>query len=99
LYDKNVFSCCCEIRENVFYSVLQYIGSAADAANYRYTVEFINKQHTEGFVITQQVRSFLEVLSEIQSSGNCVKLYADQFKRFMDVERALIFSVKVQKKS
>jgi E3 ubiquitin-protein ligase SIAH1 len=99
LYDNNVFCCCCELRENVFYSVLQYIGPDGYAAKYRYRVEFFNKGHKESIVITQQVGSFLEDFSEIQSSGNCVKLYADQFRPFMDEESELTFSVKVLKKS
>jgi hypothetical protein len=97
LYDNNVFCCCCEIKDGIFYSVLQYIGPADFAAKYRYRVEFFNKDHTESFVITHLVRSFLEDLDEVRNSGNCVKLYDDQFKRFKNEESEVPFSLKLQK--
>jgi hypothetical protein len=93
-YD-DVFYSCCEIKNGIFYSVLQYIGPAADAAKYQYKLRFFNKERTESLAITLLARSLDEDLSEIHNSGNCVKLYPAQFSRFVNERRELAFSMEI----
>jgi E3 ubiquitin-protein ligase SIAH1 len=55
---NDVFCSWSEIKNGLFYSVLQYIDPAADAAKYRYRLEFFIKEHTESLRITVLVRRF-----------------------------------------
>jgi hypothetical protein len=73
------------------YSVLQYIGPAADAAKYKYKVEFFNKDRMEILAVTLLAGSFIED----RNSGNCVKLYADQYNRFENDRIGLIFLLEI----
>jgi hypothetical protein len=81
LYGNNVLYSRSEIQNGVFYSVLQYIGPAADAAKYKYKLEFFNKKRTESLTVTLLARSLDENLSDVRNSGKCVKLYPEQFSR------------------
>jgi hypothetical protein len=56
-------------------------------------MEFDNKGRKENLIFTRLVRGFHENLGEIRGSGNCVKLYADQVKHFVNENRKLTFSV------
>ena len=82
-----------KITNDVFYSVLQYTGPAADAAKYSYRLEFFNKEHKEGLSKTLLATSLDEDLSEIHNAGNCVKLYPEQFNRFTNEGSELAFSI------
>ena len=95
LADNDVFCNCYEIKNGVFYSVLQYIGPAENAAKHRYRVEIFNKERTEGFAITRSARSFDEDLSEVHNSGNCVKLYPEQYIGFANKRSELAFSMEI----
>ena len=66
---NDVFYHRCEIQNRVFYAVLQYVGPAEVAAKYQYKVEFFNKDRTESLAVGHLVRSFLEDLNEVHSSG------------------------------
>jgi len=82
-----------------FYSVLQYIGPAADAAKYRYKVEFFNKECTESLAVTLLARSWDEDVGEVHSSGKCVKLYQEQFNCFANESSELALSIEIQFKT
>jgi hypothetical protein len=90
-----VFCSRSEIKKGVFYSVLQYFGPAAGAAKYRYRLEFRNKERTESLAVTLLARSWDEDLSEVHNSGNCVKLYPEQYNRFAKEGSELAFSIDV----
>jgi hypothetical protein len=77
------------------YSVLKYIGPAADAAKYKYKLEFSNKESTENLTVTLLARSLDEELSEVHNSGHCVKLYPDQYNRFANDRNDLEFSLEI----
>jgi hypothetical protein len=49
---NDIFYSCSEIKNDIFYSVLKYIGPAANAANYKYKLEFFNKERTESLAVT-----------------------------------------------
>jgi E3 ubiquitin-protein ligase SIAH1 len=90
---NDVFCSCSEIKNDIFYSVLQCIGPAADAAKYKYKVKFFNKDRTENLAITLLAGSF----NEVRNSGNCLKLYPDQYNRFANVQIGLTFSLEILK--
>jgi hypothetical protein len=90
---KDVFNSCSEIKNGIFYSVLQYIGPAADAAKYKYKLDFFNTKLAERLSVTLLVRSLDEDLNEIHNSGNCVKLYPDQYNRFANERSELSCSL------
>ena len=91
----NVFCSRSEIKSGIFYSVLQYIGPAADAAKYQYKLEFSNAERKESLAVSLLARSLDEDLSEIHNSGECVKLYPDQVSRFVNGRGELKFSMEV----
>jgi hypothetical protein len=84
-----------EIKNGIFYYVLQYIGPATDAARYQYKLEFFNKERTGILAVSFLARSWDEVLSEVHNSGNCVKLCPEQFNRFANEESELAFSMEL----
>ena len=95
LYGNNVLYSCSEIKNGIFYSVLQYIGPAADAAKYQYKLQFFNKERKESLAVSLLARSFDEDLSEVHNSRNCVKLYPDQFSCFANEGSELVFSMEI----
>jgi E3 ubiquitin-protein ligase SIAH1 len=84
-----------EMKNGIFYSVLKHIGPDAAAAKYRYSLEFVNAEDTEGLKITLLPISLDDNLSEIYNSGNCLKLYPEQFRRFAVEGRDLVFLLEI----
>jgi hypothetical protein len=93
--NNDVFYSCSEIKNGIFYSVLQYIGPTADAAKHRYKVEMLNQVSEESLTVTHLARGFGEDVSEIHNSGDCVKLYPEQHNRFANESSALAFSLDI----
>jgi len=58
-------------------------------------VEIFNKERTESLAVTLLARSLGEDLSEVYNSGNCVKLYPEQYNRFGNEGRDLAFSMEI----
>jgi hypothetical protein len=92
---NNTFYSCSEIKNDIFYSVLQYIGPAADAAKYHYKLELFNKESRESLAVTLLARSLDEDLREVYNSGQCVKLYPQQYNRFENERGELTFSMEI----
>ena len=90
-----LFYSCSEIKNDIFYSVLQYIGPAADAAKYQYKLQFFNKERTENLAVSLLSRSSDEDLSEVHNSGNCVKLYPEHYNRFTNEGSELSCSMEI----
>jgi E3 ubiquitin-protein ligase SIAH1 len=84
-----------EGRSNTFYAVLQYIGPAENAAKYRYKVEFVNKDKTEGLTVMHLTRSFAENLGDIFKSGNCGKLQFDRLSRLGDGRSRVRYTMEI----
>jgi hypothetical protein len=82
-------------NNDTFYAVLLYIGPAENAANYKYKVEFVNKDDTEGVTVMHLTRSFDEDLDEVFNSGNCVKLHYDVVRRLEIKESGLKFKTDI----
>ena len=79
------------------YSVLQYVGPSENAAKYKYKVEFVNKDNTEGATVMQLTRSFGENLDDIFQAGNCGKLHYDVVSRLGDEMSKLKFKIDILK--
>jgi len=97
LCDNNVFFSRSEIKNGIFYSVLQYIGPAAEAAKYQYKLQFLDKERKVGLLVSFVARSLYEDLSEVHNSGNSVKLYPEQFSGFVNERSELEFSMEIVK--
>ena len=80
IYDEVFFRLFCE-RNGMFYVVVLYIGPPKNAAKYKYKVEFVNKDDTEGVTVMHLSRSFDENVDDIFRSGNCGKLHCDVVRR------------------
>ena len=81
--------------DSVFYAVLLYVGPAENAGKYKYKVELVNKDSTEGVTVMRLTRSSDEYLQDIYRTGNCVKLNCDMVKRLMDEKCTLKFKLDI----
>ena len=59
-------------------------------------MEIFNKESTENLVVILLARSLGEDLSEVLHSGNCVKLYPEQFNGFANEGSELAFSMVIE---
>jgi E3 ubiquitin-protein ligase SIAH1 len=84
-----------QASNNTFYAVLLYVGPAENAAKYKYKVEFVNKDDTEGVTVMHLTRSFDEKLDDIFNSGNCVKVHYDVVSRLENKESGLKFKIEI----
>ena len=83
---NEVFFSLFEERDNIFYAVVLYVGPAENAAKYKYRVEFINNDNTEGVTVMHLTRSSGQDLEDVRRSGACGKLLYDVVCRLKDEE-------------
>jgi hypothetical protein len=84
-----------EANFGTLYAVLLYVGPAENAAKYKYKVEFVNKDGTEGVTVMHLTRSSDENLGDIFRSGKCVKLHYDVVGRLRDEMSKLKFKIEI----
>jgi len=72
-----------------------YVGPSENAAKYKYKVEFVNKDNTEGATIIHLTRSFDENLDDIFKAGNCGKVHYDVVSRLVTKEGGLKFKTTI----
>jgi hypothetical protein len=84
-----------QANNDTLYTVLLYIGPAENAAKYKYKVEFVNKDNTEGVTVMHLTRSFDENLDDIFRSGNCGKLHYDVVKRLESEDGRVKFKTEI----
>ena len=82
-------------ENNIFYAVVLYVGPAENAAKYKYRVELVNKDNTEGVTVICLTRSSDEKLQDVCRSGNCGKLHYDMVKRLMDEKSNLKYKLDI----
>jgi hypothetical protein len=92
---SDIFYSSPKIVDGMFCFDLLYIGPAAEAAKYRYRVEFYDVERAESLVVSCLARSWDEDLSEVHNSGNCVKLNPEQLNRFVNEWNILEFSIEI----
>jgi hypothetical protein len=81
----------------MIYVIVQYIGPPENAAKYKYKVEFVNKDETEGVAVMHLTRSSGENLDDIFKSGNCGKLAYDVVSRLKSEENYVKFKLEILK--
>jgi hypothetical protein len=84
-----------QATRDTFYAVLLYIGPLDNAAKYKYKVEFVNKDDTEGVTVMHLTRRFDEKLDDIFKSGNCGKLHYGVVSRLTDEMSKLKFKIEI----
>ena len=84
-------------RDNIFYAVVLCVGPAEFAAKYKYRVEFINNDNTEGVTVMHLTRSSDENLVDIHRSGLCGKLHFDVVSRLADKMTKLKYKIEILK--
>jgi len=72
-----------QIRNEIFYLVVMYIGPQKNASKYKYSFTISRKNSVENISICQKTRSFLENFDDIYRSRNCVKLHYDVVSDFL----------------
>jgi len=78
-----------------FCAVLLYVGPPENAAKYKYKVEFVNKDDTEGVTVMHLTRSSDEDLDSLYDSCQCGKLRYDVVSRLKDGEGNLKFKMEI----
>ena len=94
---NEVFVSLFQEKDNIFYAVLRYVGPAENAAKYKYRVEFVNNDNTEGVTVMHLTRSSGEKLVDIFESGLCVKLHYDVVNRLADKMSRLKYKIEILK--
>jgi len=82
-------------KNSIFYAVLLYVGPSENAAKYKYKVEFVNKDSTEGVAVMHLTRSAGEDLDELCRSGKCGKWDYDVLSRLTDEQNNLKFKLEI----
>jgi len=80
-------------RDKRFYAVLLYVGPSENAAKFKYKVEFVNKDDTEGVTVMHLTRSSGEDLDQLYNSCKCGMLRYDVVSRLKDEEGNLKFKL------
>ena len=82
-------------ENDIFYTVLLYVGPSENAAKFKYKVEFVNKDDTEGVTVMHLTRSSNENLNDLYTSCKCGKLHYDVVDRLKDGEGNLKFKMEI----
>ena len=81
-------------KGGIFYADLLYVGPSENAAKYKYKVEFVNKDDTEGVTVMHLTRSWDEN-RDVCSSEKCGKLHYDVVSRLKDEEGNVKFKLEI----
>jgi hypothetical protein len=92
---NEIFFSVFEEKDNTFYAAVLYVGPAENAAKYKYKVEFVNKDDTEGVTIMHLTRSSGENLDDVYKSGKCGKLHYDVVSRLKDEKGNVKFKLEI----
>jgi hypothetical protein len=81
-------------RGDTFYVSVHYIGHIENAAKYKYKVEFVNTDNTEGYTVMHLTRSFDK---KTQKTGNCGKLHYDVVSHLTNENGDLNYKIEIFK--
>jgi len=81
--------------DNTFAVAVQYIGPPEKAAKYKYRVEFVNTDNTEGVRVMHLTISFLEHVRDVFDKGNCAKVLYGVLSRLINLEGNLKFKLEI----
>ena len=82
-------------KNSIFYAVLLYVGPSENAAKYKYKVEFVNEDNTEGVTVMHLTRSSGENMDDLYRSGKCGMLDFDVVSRLKDEQSNLKFKLEI----
>jgi hypothetical protein len=94
---NEIFFSLFEEKDNMLYAVVLYVGPAKNAAKYKYKVEFVNKDDTEGITLMHLTRSYDEELDDVYKFGNCGKVSSYMVSRLKDENGDLKFKLEIKK--
>ena len=83
------------INLGIMYVVLHYVGPTENELKYQYKVMVMNKEDTEGVVVTQLARSFTETEVDDSFPRNCLKLHHDLTEPFRNEKGELPVLLKI----
>jgi hypothetical protein len=83
------------IQRGIMYLVLHYIGPVENDMKYQYKVMVMNKEDTEGVVVTHLARRFNEPEDDWFFPQNCLKLHRDLTDRFRNEKDELLVLLKI----
>jgi hypothetical protein len=72
-----------QIRDDIFYLVVMYIGPPKNASKFKYLFTISKKNSVENISFCQKTRSFTEDCEDIYRSRNCIKLHYDVVSDFL----------------
>jgi hypothetical protein len=82
-------------KGDLFYAFLLYVGPSENAANYKYKVEFVNKDNTEGITVMHLTRSAYENLDDLCRSGKFGMLHFEMVNSLRDEDGNLKFKLEI----
>jgi E3 ubiquitin-protein ligase SIAH1 len=92
---NEIFFSLFQVKHDIFYAVVLYVGPVGNAAKYKYKVEFVDEDDTEGVTIMHLTRFCYEDLDDVYNSGNCGKLHYDVVSRLKDKEGNVKFKLEI----
>jgi Seven in absentia protein family. len=72
-----------QLKDNIFYLAVLYVGPMKNVAKYKYTFNLNKKNGVESVTVCQRTRSFTENCEDVFKSGSCIKLHYDVISEFM----------------
>jgi hypothetical protein len=84
-------------NKNIFHADILYVGPPENAAKYKYRVEFVNKDNTEGVTVMRFTGNSKVLLPVLCRPGDGVKLHYDEVKRLTDKKCNLKFKLDIIK--
>ena len=73
-----------EVRDDIWYCTLFFIGSKEDSSRYNYRISFEEEGNDAGITYTQVARCMGEDVDEIYRQSKCVKLPYDVVAQFIE---------------
>jgi hypothetical protein len=93
---SQVFLFVCTVKNDLLYTCVLYVGHAADACNYEYTV-MITKQNTQKVSQSCVTSSYLNNIEDLIEKGYCTVLHRDfVMECFNANEKVLNLTVKIK---
>ena len=72
-----------QVKDDVFYLAIMYVGPMKNVTKYKYTLTLNKKNGVESVTVCQRTRSFTENWEDVFKSRNCIKLHYDVISDFM----------------
>jgi len=80
-------------RGDIFYVSVYYVGHTENAGKYKYKVEFVNTDNTEGVSVMRLIKSF----NEKMKLDNCGKLLYDEVSHLTNEEGDLNYKIEIHR--